>query len=72
MTHSAGAGLCSIDSELADAAISDSSGWKILAAMLLSELVIEVESATFVEQRYVVQERLKKRHGQRTSNVLTC
>ena len=42
------------------AAISDSSGWKILAAMLLSELVIEVESATFVEQRYVVQERLKK------------
>ena len=35
-------------------AIKASSGWKILAAMLFSELVIGVESDTFVEQRYVV------------------
>jgi hypothetical protein len=38
---------------LADA-INASRGWKILAAMLLSQLVIKVESDTFVEQRYVL------------------
>ncbi len=41
------------DLRIADA-ISDSSGWKILAAMLFSELVTEVESDTFIEQRSVV------------------
>ena len=40
-------------------AIKASSGWKILTAMLLSQLAIKVESATFVEQRYVAPERLK-------------
>ena len=43
---------------LADA-IKDSSGWKILAIMLFSELVIEVESDTFVGQRYVDQRAQK-------------
>ena len=34
-------------------AIKARSGWKILAVMLFSQLVIEVESDTFVVQRYV-------------------
>lgn len=35
-------------------AIKARSGWKILAVMLFSQLVIEVESDTFVVQRYVL------------------
>ncbi len=42
-------------------AINASSGWKILAVMLLSQLAIEVESDTFVEQRYVVLDGRKRR-----------
>ena len=38
-------------------AIKARSGWKILADMLFSQLVIKVEADTFVEQRYVVPER---------------
>ena len=34
-------------------------GWKNLAAMLFSELVTEVESDTFAEQRYVVCWRVR-------------
>jgi hypothetical protein len=34
--------------------INSSRGWKILAVMLLSQLVIEVQSDTFVEQRNVL------------------
>ena len=45
--------ICVASSLLLAEAIRASSGWKILAAMLLSQLVIEVESVTFVEQRYV-------------------
>ena len=40
-------------------AIKARSGWKILADMLFSQLVIKVEADTFVEPRNVVPERLK-------------
>ena len=46
--------ICVANSLLLAEAIKASSGWKILTAMLLSQLVIEVEANTFVEQRYVL------------------
>ncbi len=58
--------ICVANSLLLAEAIKASSGWKILTAMLLSQLVIEVEADTFVEQRYVVPERLKSGPSHRT------